>query len=135
MSSPFKTSQEFLEAKGPLYTFASSPVWLGVFLILSVLIFLWFIYASYRTKGNEKHTPNPTVLSLLIITSVLSLSESVRLNTSKVKNQSARNTAARVIKAQSAWLPVLGITVAGVTRRRSHSKRRRPKNSGNRSRF
>ena len=129
MSSPFKTSQEFLEVKGPLYTFANSPVWLAVFLILSVLIFLWFIYASYQTKRDETNTPtpNPTVISLLIITSVLSLAESIYLNTSKV-NQTARNPVTRVTKAQSAWLPaLLGMSVTGATRRH-RSKRRRSKN-------
>ena len=67
MSSPFKTSQEFLEVKGPLYTFANNPVWIGVFLILSVLIFLWFIYASYQTKRDETNTPtpNPTVTQFI----------------------------------------------------------------------
>ena len=131
MSSPFKTSQEFLEVKGPLYTFANTPVWLGVFLILSVLIFLWFIYASYQTKRDETNTPtpNPTVISLLIITSVLSLAESIYLNTSKV-NQTARNPVVRVTKAQSAWLPaLLGMSVTGATRRH-RSKRRRSKKSG-----
>lgn len=130
MSSPFKTSQEFLEVKGPLYTFANSPVWLAVFLILSVLIFLWFIYASYQTKRDETNTPtpNPTVISLLIITSVLSLAESIYLNTSKV-NQTAQNPVTRVTKAQG-WLPaLLGITV-GATQRRYRPKRRRPKKSG-----
>ena len=132
MSSPFKTSQEFLEVKGPLYTFANSPVWIGVFLILSVLIFLWFIYASYQTKRDETNTPtpNPTVLSLLLITSVLSLAESVYLNTSKIKDQTARTPVVRVTKAHG-WLPaLLGITV-GATRRRSRPKRRRPKKSRN----
>ena len=130
MSSPFKTSQEFLEVKGPLYTFANSPVWLAVFLILSVLIFLWFIYASYQTKRDETNTPtpNPTVISLLIITSVLSLAESIYLNTSKV-NQTARNPVVRVTKAHG-WLPaLLGITV-GATRRRYRPKHRRSKKSG-----
>ena len=132
MSSPFKTSQEFLEVKGPLYTFANSPVWIGVFLILSVLIFLWFIYASYQTKRDETNTPtpNPTVISLLLITSVLSLAESIYLNTSKIKEQNARNPVVRVTKAHGWQLPaLLGITV-GTTRRRYRPKRRRSKKSG-----
>lgn len=80
MSSPFKTSQEFLEVKGPLYTFANSPVWLTIFLIFSVIIFLWFIYASYKIKSDEPSASDPAVMSVLILTSFISLAQSAYIS-------------------------------------------------------
>ena len=77
MSSPFKTPQEFLEVKGPLYTFANSPVWLSVFLIFSVIIFLWFIYASYKIKGSSDVNSDVTTMSILILTGLISMAQSI----------------------------------------------------------
>ena len=77
MSSPFKTSQEFLEVKGPLYTFANSPVWLTIFLILSVIIFLWFIYASYKIKSSSDVNSDIAAISILILTGTISVAQSI----------------------------------------------------------
>ena len=77
MSSPFKTSQEFLEVKGPLYTFANSPVWLIIFLILSVIIFLWFIYASYKIKSSSDVNSDIATMSILILTGFISVAQSI----------------------------------------------------------
>jgi heme A synthase len=77
MSSPFKTSQEFLEVKGPLYTFANSPVWLTIFLILSVIIFLWFIYASYKIKSGSDVNSDIATMSILILTGTISVAQSI----------------------------------------------------------
>ena len=80
MSSPFKTSQEFLEVKGPLYTFANSPVWLTIFLILSVIIFLWFVYASYRIKSSSNNNPDVTTISVFIVTGLISVAQSIYIS-------------------------------------------------------
>ena len=77
MSSPFKTSQEYLEVKGPLYTFANSPVWLTIFLILSVIIFLWFIYASYKIKSSSDVNSDIATMSILILTGFISVAQSI----------------------------------------------------------
>ena len=77
MSSPFKTPQEFLEVKGPLYTFANSPVWLTIFLILSVIIFLWFIYASYKIKSSSNVNSDIATMSVLILTGLISVAQSI----------------------------------------------------------
>ena len=77
MSSPFKTPQEFLEVKGPLYTFANSPVWLTIFLILSVIIFLWFIYASYKIKSSSNVNSDIAAMSILILTGFISVAQSI----------------------------------------------------------
>ncbi len=80
MSSPFKTSQEFLEVKGPLYTFANSPFWLILFLVFTVLIFFWFIYASYKIKSSEPSKSDPAVMSVLILTGFISLAQSAYIS-------------------------------------------------------
>ena len=77
MSSPFKTPQEFLEVKGPLYTFANSPVWLTIFLVLSVIIFLWFIYASYKIKSDSNVNSDVATMSVLILTGLISMAQSI----------------------------------------------------------
>ena len=80
MSSPFKTPQEFLEVKGPLYTFANSSFWLMLFLVFTVLIFLWFIYASYKIKASEPSKSDPAVMSVLILTGFISLAQSAYIS-------------------------------------------------------
>lgn len=77
MSSPFKTPQEFLEVKGPLYTFANSSVWLTIFLILSVIVFLWFIYASYKIKSSSNVNSDIATMSILILTGLISVAQSI----------------------------------------------------------
>ena len=77
MSSPFKTPQEFLEVKGPLYTFTNSPVWLTIFLVLSVIIFLWFILASYKIKSSSNVNSDLTAMSIFILTGLVSVAQSI----------------------------------------------------------
>ena len=77
MSSPFKTPQEFLEVKGPLYTFANSSVGLTIFLILSVIIFLWFIYASYKIKSSSDANSDIATMSIFILTGLISVAQSI----------------------------------------------------------
>lgn len=121
MISPFETPQEFLEVEGPLYTFANSPIWIGVFLVLSTIIFLWFIVASYQTKGDESNSSNQTMMSLLLITSLLSVAESFYPSSVNMRYESNRRPSAEMVKAKRGWqLPaVLGMTaIAGTSRRR-----------------
>ena len=80
MSSPFKTPQEFLEVKGPLYTFANSSFWLTLFLVFTVIIFLWFIFASYKIKASEPSKSDPAVMSVLILTGFISLAQSAYIS-------------------------------------------------------
>ncbi|MGF1589862.1 MAG: hypothetical protein ACFCU7_11575 [Pleurocapsa sp.] len=81
MSSPFKTSQEFLEVKGPLFTFANNYFWLTLFLVFSVIIFLWFIYASYTMKSGSEANSEIAMMSILLLTGFLSLAQSAYLST------------------------------------------------------
>lgn len=50
MSSPFKTFEEFSAAKAEIYSYAHVPWVTPLLLVLSVLILLWFIIASYQIK-------------------------------------------------------------------------------------
>lgn len=112
MSSPFKTSQEFLEVKGPLYTFANNPFWLMLFLAFTILIFLWFIYASYKIKSSEPSKSDPAVMSVLILTGFISLAQSAyisstnaieayRQNKSRVSMQKNRTTVRKSAKSNT----------------------------------
>jgi len=75
MSSPFKTHQEFLNAKGPIYSFGNSPAIIGILLAVSAILFLWFIYASYTIKSGKPAAKNPVILSILIAVSSFSLAD------------------------------------------------------------
>lgn len=93
MSSPFQTSQEFLEVEGPLYTFDNNPFWLLLFLIFSVVIFFWFIYASYKINGSKSTPSNPAVTSVLLVTSLLSLAQSAYISsTNKIEAYWQKNS-------------------------------------------
>lgn len=66
-TSPFTTYKEFLEAKGPIYTFANNPTMIGFFLALTVLILLYFIYATFAPRSQSKNTQNPVALGMLLM--------------------------------------------------------------------
>jgi membrane-bound metal-dependent hydrolase YbcI (DUF457 family) len=70
MTSPFKTYQEFSEAKGPIYTFAHNSAMINFFIVFSVLLLFYFIYISYVMKQNNK---SPMALASWILASVLTL--------------------------------------------------------------
>lgn len=83
MSSPFKTFKEFSEVDGPIYSFANSPGIIGLFIVVSAAIFLYFLYASFATHKGKTTAKNPVVLSLLIATSAFSLTNTVYANWQK----------------------------------------------------
>lgn len=91
MSSPFKTPQEFLEVEGPLYTFANSPVWLTIFLILSTVIFLWFILASYKIKSDSDVNSDVAAMSIFILTGLISVAQSIYSGTTAVEAYLQKN--------------------------------------------
>jgi|GEM_PF-5934836 len=49
-SFPFKDAAEFKAATGEVYSFAHVPWVTPVLMILSTLIFLWFIIAPFKIK-------------------------------------------------------------------------------------
>jgi hypothetical protein len=67
MSSPFSSAKEFLEAKGPIYTFANNSTAIGVFLILSLAITIYFFYASFAMYQKEKSKTDPAMMGVLLV--------------------------------------------------------------------
>lgn len=68
MSSPFTNAKEFLEAKGPIYTFANNPTIIGLLLALNLAIAIYFLYSSfamYRKTGSKGN--DPALMSVLLI--------------------------------------------------------------------
>ena len=122
MSSPFKTPQEFLEVKGPLYTFANSPVWLTIFLILSVIIFLWFIYASYKIKSSSDVNSDIATMSILILTGLISVAQSIYVSgtTAVEAYLQKNNTVSMSIRTPSRMARRTNVT-------RQYSSRRSPR--------
>lgn len=142
MSSPFKTSQEFLGAKGPIYSFGGNPVIIGLFIVISVAISLWFIYASYTMKNdkldgknNDKlDGKNSAVLSILLALSAFSLADVVykrqfeKTHHTVTHKEVAPERVSSSKQGQGWQVPaaLLGMTVAGGTlQRRSRNKSRR----------
>jgi hypothetical protein len=84
MISPFTSSKEFLEAKGPIYTFANSPAIISFLLILTLLITVYFVYASYamQKEGGAKAS-NPAVMSVLLVAGLATALASPLLGTQK----------------------------------------------------
>ena len=106
MSSPFKTPQEFLEVKGPMYTFANSPFWLILFLVFTVLIFLWFIYASYQIKSSESSKSDPAVMSVLILTGFISLAQSAYISGTGAIEAYLQNNKSNVSWGRKTYTPL-----------------------------
>ncbi|MBD2057337.1 hypothetical protein H6F88_15140 [Oculatella sp. FACHB-28] len=80
MISPFETFEEFSAAEGPIYTFANSPVVIGILLVICLLISLYFVYASFVIKKGVSTGHNPMFLGIVIATGALSLADQVYAN-------------------------------------------------------
>jgi hypothetical protein len=85
MSSPFSSAKEFMEAKGPIYTFANNPTAIGVFLVLSLAIALYFFYASFAMYHKEKSKTNPVVMSVLLMAGLATSMASALMGTDQKK--------------------------------------------------
>ncbi|PIG93124.1 hypothetical protein [Gloeocapsopsis sp. IPPAS B-1203] len=135
MSSPFSNPKEFLEVEGPIYTFGNNSTIITFLLIVSAVLFLWFIYASYTIKSGKPAPKNPVVLSLLIAASTVSFASSVYNSTVEKIYQPSRTkeTPSRVSSSnKQQWqLPMTLISMVasgGLLQRRSlknHRKKRK----------
>ncbi|KAM3112427.1 hypothetical protein [Phormidesmis sp. 146-33] len=126
MPSPFSTFKEFSETKGPIYTFANNPTMIGILLLISVAISLYFIYASFTMQDGSK-SKNPAILSILVLASVGSMISSW------VQTAKDSTTADRRVRSemQANWQPLamLGLLGTGTTigRRRSRKRKSNPR--------
>ena len=123
MSSPFKTPQEFLEVKGPLYTFANSSIWLTIFLILSVIIFLWFIYASYKVKSSSNSDSDVAMMSVVILTGFLSLAQSIYVSGTTAVEAYLQKNRSNISLTRKARTPSRKVARRTNTTRQYHSRR------------
>jgi hypothetical protein len=85
MSSPFSSAKEFLEAKGPIYTFANNPIAIGVFLILSLAITIYFFYASFAMYQKEKSKTDPALMGILLVAGLATSMASSLMGTDQKK--------------------------------------------------
>ncbi len=128
MSSPFSNPKEFLEAEGPIYTFGNNPLMITFLLIVSGILFLWFIYASYKIKSGKPPAKNPVALSLLIVASAFSLAGGVYNSTVDKIHQPIKRESRVISSKQQQWqLPItlIGMVASGSWLQRHSQKRQR----------
>jgi hypothetical protein len=132
MTSPFKTFQEFNEAEGPIYTFANNSAIIGILIVLSALILLYFIYMSYAMKQD---TPKgPVSLGAIILAGALSLAGLSHTHAPKQTPETARRQSQSEL-ARLQPLALLGMVGIGTkTLRQRHRKPRRSSRFSNRDR-
>ncbi|MBD2102561.1 hypothetical protein [Leptolyngbya sp. FACHB-261] len=135
-TSPFKTSEEFLKAKGPIYTFADNPTIISILIGVSILILLYFIYSSYTIKKGAPAPQNPAVLGLLIATSALSFVNSAYTNNIDKGRETAKGTlSAQVVPAKgkpSGLASLFALLTAGISYTGSSSLRAKGKSKARR---
>jgi hypothetical protein len=83
MSSPFSNSKEFLEAKGPIYTFANNPTAIAIFLLLSFAITVYFFYASYAMYRKDGKGRDPALMSVFLVAGLATSMASSLMGTPK----------------------------------------------------
>ncbi|AFZ31573.1 hypothetical protein Glo7428_3085 [Gloeocapsa sp. PCC 7428] len=139
MSSPFSNPKEFLEAEGPIYTFGNNQFIITFLLIVSGLIFLWFIYASYKIKSSKPLAKNPVALSLLIAASAFSLAGTAYNSTADKIHQPTRRESRIISSKKQQWqLPItlIGIVASGsLLQRRSKNRWRKRIKTTNRNKY
>jgi hypothetical protein len=128
MTSPFATYEEFYEAEGPIYTFANSPAIIGLLVIASALVFVYFIYSTYTIKKGQSEAKSPIILSVLIATSLVSMADALYTNHVKHNRPTASVTPT---EQRNSFQPLamLGLVGGGVASRR-RQLRRQPRRSG-----
>ncbi len=97
-TSPFSTYKEFLEAKGPIYTFANNSTMIGFFIVLSVLILLWFIYSTFAPRSQSTNTKNPVALGVLLM---VGLSSALASNLYNLVQKDGQPPSRRVVSQRS----------------------------------
>jgi hypothetical protein len=85
MSSPFSSAKEFIEAKGPIYTFANNPTAIGVFLVLGLAITVYFFYASFAMYHKGKSKADPMVMGVLLVAGLATSMASALMGTDQKK--------------------------------------------------
>ncbi|MFP4133615.1 MAG: hypothetical protein ACOCZG_01025 [Halothece sp.] len=120
-ASPFNGAEEFANAEGAFYTFADRPALTGILLVVSLLIFLYFLYYTFGTSKGTTNAKNPAVLGLLIATGMATLL-SASLETERV--EAANRLRVRLARS-SQQLVLAPLALIGVTTPLSSRKSKR----------
>lgn len=127
MPSPFTNYQEFYEAEGPIYTFANSPAIIGLLVVASALVFIYFIYSTYTIKKGHSEAKSPIILSVLIATSVISMADALYTHHVRQNRPTASVTQTHTQRASRFQpLALLGLVGGGAAMRR-RSLRHQPR--------
>lgn len=132
MSSPFSTFEEFSAAEGPIYTFASSPSVITFLILLSALISLYFLYASFGMKNEFAKPTNETgAIALLIATGISALlslvpgySPSQRLEANNPRLAAAKVQIGRGAALPSVFMGLVSLTGLAAVRSQQRPRRR-----------
>ena len=134
MSSPFSTMEEFNNAidgptEGAIYTFANTPAINAIALLVAVGLFIWFMFATYRS-----HPAMPAVdkslthLSTLIVVGLLSLVAAAHRADHRQVTPAERAETAPQTRLQAFGqvpLGLLGMVGIGLPARRKIKRRQR----------
>ncbi|TVQ16602.1 MAG: hypothetical protein EA367_19925 [Leptolyngbya sp. DLM2.Bin15] len=146
VASPFQTWAEFEGAMdgptgGAIYTFADRPGINAIMLIVSALMFIYFLYASFHTKINDEPAKSPTALGVLFLAGAVSLASAAYDAYANRQPQEAfqRRSTPEAIARQRSGSPVLfglmGMTAGLPKAFQTRSKRRRKPSRDRYSRF
>jgi hypothetical protein len=131
-ASPFATWEEFQGANdgptgGAIYTFADRPALLGIATVVAVLLFVYFIYASFNIKSGDTSAESPHVLAVLLVAGAASAMATLYqgLTDQKATHHASRSGQVSQVAKSSRPLPaaLLGMTgLAGLSSQRKRSK-------------
>ncbi|NER85329.1 MAG: hypothetical protein F6K42_38705 [Leptolyngbya sp. SIO1D8] len=131
-ASPFKTWEEFEgtidgPTGGAIYTFADRPALIGIMVVVSALLFLYFIYASFNISSGKSTAKSPPMLGMLLIAGAASAMTALYEGFTDLGTvqQTSRSGEVSQPTKRSQKLPVamLGMMgLAGASRKRSHRR-------------
>jgi hypothetical protein len=121
VASPFRTWEEFEGAldgptEGAIFTFADRPAITAVLIIVSALMFIYFLYASFHTKVNDEPAKSPTALGVLFLAGAVSLASAMydayanRQPQEALRRRSGPEAIARHRPNNPAFLGLVGLT-------------------------
>ncbi|MBE9080428.1 hypothetical protein IQ241_24605 [Romeria aff. gracilis LEGE 07310] len=113
--SPFSTLDEFNNAaegptEGAIYTFAQSPAIIGIAIIVSALVFCWFIYTTFTiNRNNTDEAGGPVHYSVVILAGLLSLAGGLYASQSQPQRE-ARSQPTTAPQPKQTPLALFGLT-------------------------
>jgi hypothetical protein len=125
MTSPFSTFEEFSSAEGAIYTFADKPAVIAVLLILSLLITIYFFYASFGMKQELGKSPDVKAIGLLLVAGFASVMGALSQPQAD-RREAAHPRHSQEMRAEKNWQPLafLGLMGLGGTAMGQKAKRR-----------